>query len=84
MDGGCVSLVFRGEFWAGQHSKLQLDELSKWCQVQEGSELSGVLSSGVRKKKRKQSEADEKEWHHQTSKKPSTPGLLSLFPATLR
>lgn len=51
MDGGCVSLVFRGEFWAGQHSKLQLDELSKWYQVQEGSELSGVLSSGVRKKK---------------------------------
>ena len=51
MDGGCVSLVFRGEFWAGQHTELQLNELIKWCQVQDWSELSGVLSSGVRKKK---------------------------------
>lgn len=62
MDSGSVNLVFRGGFWAGQHAKLKLDELSKWCQIEEGSELEGVLSSGVRRKKRRQCEADKEEW----------------------
>lgn len=49
---------------------------------QRGSELSGVQSSGVRRKKRRQYEADEEEWHHQTAikhRQAKSTGMLSPF-----
>lgn len=37
VDSACASVAFGGEFWAGEHAKLKLNELSKWCQIKQGS-----------------------------------------------
>lgn len=37
VDSACASVGFGGEFWAGEHAKLKLNELSEWCQIKQGN-----------------------------------------------